>query len=292
MEKIKMNLKISDENLKSYSNELFNKIQNDSYYPELIKEGWTDLEIKNNVTKFNEYIEDLHFVEKIHTYEDCLKYNRNSRMTLVRRGKIIERDYVPLKPYLEQISYLKRFVCADFNDLPTNANIKLVTKTPKMAVWDHVKDNKWVFLKGGTRTGKSYVALSLLNYFYEKDSSFTFGFLNTIVRFKELNDIYYKDRADFNELINTYSEVDYLVLDGFGDEYKNEMIRDTILYPIILNRYAKRKTTIFTSRFSLSELTELYSFKKYSKDIIAERLFEMIKEMCDKEIDCGNLPIY
>ena len=292
MEKIKMNLKISDENLKSYSNELFNKIQNDPYYPELIKEGWTDLEIKNNIGKFNEYIEDLHLAEKIHTYEDCLALNRNSRVKLVRRGKIIERDFVPLKPYLERISYLKRFVCADFNDVSINANINLVDTKRKMAVWKNIKNNKWIFLKGGPRTGKSYIALATLNYFYEKDVSYSFGFVNTILRFKELNGVYYKDRADFNELIDAYSEVDFLVLDGFGDEYRNEMIRDTILYPIILNRYTKRKMTIFTSRFSLYELTKLYSFKKYSTDIIAERLFEMIKEMCDKEIDCGNLPIY
>ena len=108
MEKVKMNIKISNNDLKEYSNTLYNEIQNDKFFSRVKEEGWTDLEIKNNVTKFKEYLSDMHKAEDIKTYEDCLRNNMTSRLVLIRNGNIIERSYETLKPY-QDLLYL--FFC-------------------------------------------------------------------------------------------------------------------------------------------------------------------------------------
>ena len=163
MEKVKMNIKISNNDLKEYSNTLYNEIQNDKFFSRVKEEGWTDLEIKNNVTKFKEYLADMHKAEEIKTYEDCLKNNMTSRLVLVRNRNIIERSYEPLKPYQDYIDYISKFFYADFGDLPHDASFNNVIKRIKSSLGRNYKSNKWAYLSGTLRSGRSYAALAFLN---------------------------------------------------------------------------------------------------------------------------------
>lgn len=295
MEKVKMNLKISNNDLKEYSNTLYNEIQNDKFFSRVKEEGWADLEIKNNVTKFKEYLADMHKAEEIKTYEDCLKNNMTSRLVLIRNRNIIERSYEPLKPYQDYIDYISKFFYADFGDLPHDASFNNVIKRIKSSLGRNYKSNKWAYLSGTLRSGRSYAALAFLNWYYEKNKDnekIRYAFIDFPLRVKELNDLYFKNKTDFNELIDAYSNIDYLVIDNFGNEYKNELIRDGIIYPILMNRAAKKKMTIFTSDFSLSELTYLYNFKKGYPDLMAKKILELLKSTIGEETNCGNLPIY
>ena len=70
-------IKVSNNDLDEYSNELFNKVLNSKYYGLLVEEGWTNEEIKRNISKFNDYVSDLELTEKIKTYDDCVKYNKS-----------------------------------------------------------------------------------------------------------------------------------------------------------------------------------------------------------------------
>lgn len=294
MEKIKSNLNISTNDLKEYAKELYNQILNDEFYHVLVEEGWNQEEIFNNVTKFKEYLDDMHKAQNIKTFEDCLKYNMTQRLILVRNGKFIDRDYITLLPFKEYTEYLERFVARDFGSLPTDANLDKCMKKLKNGILGEFKKNKWVYLYGVQRSGRSYAALAFLNYIYKKrkDKKPTFAFIDTIYRFKFLNDLYFKDRTYFNELINSYSEVDFLVLDNFGSEFKNEIIRDTILYPIIKTRLTNSKTTIFTSDFLLDEVKALYTFSKRNRpDYINDQLFEALNKTVS-QLEVSNIPLY
>ena len=104
--------------------------------------------------------------------------------------------------------------------------------------------------------------------------------------------MYFKDRTYFNELINSYSEVDFLLFDNFGSEFKNEIIRDTILYPIIKTRLTNSKTTIFTSDFLLDEVKALYTFSKWNHpDYINDQLFEALNKAVS-QLEVSNIPLY
>ena len=61
-----------------------------------------------------------------------------------------------------------------------------------------------------------------------------------------------------NDLIN----LDLLIFDDFGNEYKNEIIRDVIVFPLINERLKKHKITCFISSYSLDEIEIMYALKE------------------------------
>ncbi len=294
MEKIKSPIKISVKDLDAYSDQLYNEILNDAFYPTLVEEGWNNLEIKKNVTKFKEYLDDMHKAKEIKTYEDCIKKNMTQRLVLVRNGTLIERNFETLKPFKDYTDFLNHFFVYDFTSLPTDANLEKCIKSLTKDINNKLKNGRWIYLYGAPRSGRSYASFALLRRLYsmKKYKNYSYGFADSILRFKQLNELYFTDKSYFNELLNQYSNVDFLVIDNFGSEYKNELIRDTILLPIIQERNAKNKLTIFTSDFNFDEVEELYTFKKYGKDIISKKIFDLIRTKCNGLVDAGSLALY
>lgn len=294
MEKIKSPIKISVKDLDAYSDQLYNEILNDEFYPTLVEEGWNNLEIKKNVTKFKEYLDDMHKAKEIKTYEDCIKKNMTQRLVLVRNGTLIERNFETLKPFKDYTDFLNHFFVYDFTSLPTDANLEKCIKSLTKDINNKLKNGRWIYLYGAPRSGRSYASFALLRRLYsmKKYKNYSYGFADSILRFKQLNELYFTDKSYFNELLNQYSNVDFLVIDNFGSEYKNELIRDTILLPIIQERNAKNKLTIFTSDFNFDEVEELYTFKKYGKDIISKKIFDLIRTKCNGLVDAGSLALY
>lgn len=291
MEKVHLNFEISNNDLEDYKKELYGKILNSEYFEILIKEGFTKEEIFNNVSKFNDYINDCEISKKIKTYADCVAFNKFDRLVLRKEGNIIERDFEPLEPYKKHLEFLKKFIVKDFPDELDDAYFLNVRQGVKKSISEKIKSNKWVYLYGAIRSGRTYAAVSVINrkYINEIDS---IAFLNCPKRFKELLDLYFNDRVYFNEVFESYVNADYLVLDDFGSEYKNEALRDSILIPLLKERILNDRLTTFTSDFKLSEITELYSFSKSGSNILVKQFIDLLKSKIDKEILVSNLSLY
>ena len=91
--------------------------------------------------------------------------------------------------------------------------------------------------------------------------------------------------------LELYSNIPILVLDDFGNEFKNDFVRDAILFPILSTRASKRLLTIFTSDFTISDIEALYSNTKAGA-IRAKQIAKLIQSMCDEEISLGDISIY
>ena len=83
-----------------------------------------------------------------------------------------------------------------------------------------------------------------------------------------------------------------VVFDDFGSEYKNELIRDNIIIPILKNRAKQNKITIFTSDFSLKEIQQLYSFSRSGNDIMANQLRAILDSKIEKTIPINKVSLY
>lgn len=296
MEKInieKMQEYIGKDSLDEYRNELFNRVYMSKYYALIKEEGFTDQEIKDNVTKFNDYVNDLAKASKIKTYEDCVKYQMEQRVVLHKNqfGRI-EKDYVPLEPYIEHLNYLSSFVARDFDESFYKANwMKDIDKRARNFIGIEIKNNNWVYIDGPLRSGRTYAAIALTNYKYVS-KGFKIAFLNCPKRFKELTDAFFKDKADFNDMMEEYSNLEYLVLDDFGSEFKNELIRDNIVLPLLKNRLENNKLTIFTSDFSVREVTKLYSFSRNGEDIIATQMARILESKISQPFKINKISVY
>ena len=291
MEKVRLTLKISNNDLDEYRKELFNKILNDPNYKVIVDEGFSNEEIYKNVTKFDEFLEDLKIAQKIKTYDDCKAFNKFERIILYRNGDIIEKQFIPLIPYQDYLDAIKKFVIRDIPSGDEEAKWKDLPTGIKKFIAQKVKENKWVYLYGAVRSGRSYAASAMANHKYIKECE-TIAFLNCPLRFKELSELYFKDSPYFKELMNEYSNVDYLVLDDFGSEYKNELIRDSILIPLLKARITNKKITSFTSDFKIDDVRRLYTFKKDNNTIMLDQLMDLLQNNCGKEIITSNLTLY
>lgn len=286
-----MTLKISNNDLEDYRKELYNKILNDENYKVIVEQGFTNEEIYNNVTKFDEFLNDLKIAQKIKTYDDCKAFDKFERVILFRNGDIIEKQYIPLTPYQDYLDALSKFVIRDIPSGDEEAKWEDLSKGLKKFISLKIKENKWVYLYGAVRSGRSYAASAMINRKY-KDECKSIAFLNCPLRFKELSELYFKDSVYFKELMNEYSNVDYLVLDDFGSEYKNELIRDSILIPLLKARILNKKITSFTSDFKIEDIKKLYIFKKDNNTIMLEQLMDMLQNNCGKEIITSTLSLY
>lgn len=292
MEQLEAHLDFSNDSLKEYQKEVYTAIINDDDYPILVKEGYSNQEIFDNVMKFKEYLEDIKKARKIKTYEDCKKYNMTQRLILIRNGKIIERDYIPLEPYLKHCDYLYSFFERDFDEKFEKAKFEDVPVGPRNVIFKELKEGNWIYLSGPLRSGRTYSAIATINKFFANEKYSPIGFLNTPLRVKELNDLYFKNKTEFKETLEAYSNMSVLVLDDFGSEYKNELIRDNIVIPILKNRAKLNLITIFTSDFNLKEIQQLYSFSRSGNDIMANQLRSILDSKIKGTIKINNVSLY
>lgn len=152
------------------------------------------------------------------------------------------------------------------------------------------ESGRWIYVRGGHRVGKSFLMATLVNDFIaiKKEQA---AFINSATRIKELNDLAFNDKERFAKSIVELSNVPLLVFDDFGNEYKNDYVRDTIVLPILIERAKNRKLTFFTSDFSIIEIGQLYETSKAGA-IRARQLTRLLKEMAEEEFDLSGVSAY
>lgn len=143
-----------------------------------------------------------------------------------------------------------------------------------------VSEKDWVegsFIYGPNGTGKTTMAIYMLlqeakmSYIY-RHGGFKIAFITTselLLKFRET----YTKNSDISEkeILDTYSNVDLLVLDDFGVEKTTDWSYQ-MLYILINRRYENMKKTIITSNFTLEQLAE-----KLGDDRIPSRIQGMCK---------------
>lgn len=295
MEKLKFNKFIDDVDLDEYIKVSYNSILNDAeFYEVLIKSGFNNSDIKNNLSKFIEYQKSFKLAKKIRSYDDCVKLNSFENLILIKDGDDVEKRYEPFKPVSDMIQYRSLFVIKDFeSEFDTISWKDCDNKSAKSEINNRFKKDKWCFLYGSSRTGKSYLSIAFLNGFNRKKNN-TVGFMNANSGFKKLQDLYFsnfkKDKEEYAHFFDSLCECELLVIDDFGNEYKNEIVRDCIVFPLIQNRSKNSKMTIFTSNYSIYEISKMYSLGKEIGEIKANQMKNLLLQMCEKEINFGNTP--
>ena len=133
------------------------------------------------------------------------------------------------------------------------------------------------FLHGPVGSGKTTQALFMLLE-EMKQQFITHELVSDKYIFISVPELLFQIKQTYNktnsmteeEIIEKYSEADFLILDDFGVERTTDWSFQ-LLYIIINRRYDNMKKTVFTSNFSLGELAERLG---------DERLTSRIQHMC------------
>lgn len=299
MEKINVNLNI--ESSQQELEKMYDEVVNSPIgMQELKKMGIIEEKIKDNIVKIYDFVKDIEYCSSCPGVKKCKKNNPLLCTKLTYFNGFVERQLEPCKHLLEQVKYEGRFCFKDFDEKFDNISIKdknfdfgkkraTIFKEFQSILKSNQK--KWLFLSGKPQTGKTYLSIALLNYaltFKKVDGKI--GFINTSFRFKELNDYSYSNKEEFNSMMQSLSNCEILIMDDFGNEFKNDFIRDGILFSILSNRSNKKLLTIFTSNFDIDEVVEMYSTSK-AGGIRARQIGRILKENC-LLFNLGELSIY
>ena len=152
----------------------------------------------------------------------------------------------------------------------------------------------WLYIHGGIATGKTFLIVAGLNQVIDAKPNTRVGVISFPLLTADLaNVIFDKTQPNtFNEVMHAISNLDYLVLDDFGNGVNSAFVRDSILMPILEYRAKNKLVTIFCSRFSPSELIILFSESTKQPQIKNRLLKDLLNISLKKSriINIGNFP--
>lgn len=297
MEKIKINMQIDDD-------EKILSSMKQAYYdcPEAVKYcseiGISQSEAEDNITKLYDFVCDKNYCKNCPGMNKCQKNNPLLISKPVYKNGVVSIQMSPCKEFIRQMRFEKQFL---IRDCPTEwlekklRDVKQNTLSKKKAVKKYIDylnqiDSGWIYSYGGIGAGKSFLGAVMAADAATRDLGSVL-FLDSTKRFRELVDLSYKKTNEFQETLDKYCDAKVLVLDNFGNEFKNDFVRDAIVYPIIANRASKNLFTIIISDFTIKEIETLYSTSK-SSEIRAKQIAKILKSKCDEEINFDGVKTF
>ncbi|MGI6714270.1 MAG: ATP-binding protein [Bacilli bacterium] len=255
--------------------------------------------IARNLVTISDYLSAYKVCKECPGLEKCPNLFQHLEMDLINDHGVLERVYRPCRlmvPFTRDKSkqQLFDFPTSWFKSTLTNGEEQVdVNKNRLPFIQAALKllqgDKGWIYLYGKPRMGKSYLAAALANELYRLDQDVIFLDMNT--RVKELADTQFTDKDDFNMMLERYIAVDFLILDDFGNEYKSDYIRDTIVLPLLNARVKDKKVTIFTSEFTIEQIGMMYATSKQGTPR-AEQLASLLQAMTRGEIELKGIAVY
>lgn len=285
--------------MKKLIEELVTALREDTEVYEKIKPlGLTNGEVRENIGRLTDYREDFHVCQNCPGYEKCPKINKHISMYVAKDGNYITTKWEPCKKAIEEALIDSKYLFKDFPNEWKKSTLKKLdlseNRRPVIKEFINIvkgKSNRWIYVTGNHKVGKSYLLVTFANEFIAMGLG-KVGVINAVTKFKELADISFQDKEYFKNQIEMLMNVPLLVIDDFGEEYKNEFIRDQIVIPILSERNHNNRPTFFSSDFTINEIRRLYSVGKNGGEIRAKQLEKILLEMCEKEFDLTGASIY
>lgn len=294
MEKLKVNLSLdgSENEFVEMKKTLYK--EHEDVIEQLKAINVSDEIIDKNIAKIFDYAIDKKYCQNCKGQKECKKQNPLLTSELYFDGKFIEQRYSPCKEVLVDMVAANNFLINDMNDANISANVMCLDKNKKdparkINEFFTKKQSNWIYLTGNLRTGRSYLASSFANKAAKKSVG-TICFIDVPFRFKELYDKSFNNLSEYSSMLEAIKTCDVLVLDDFGNEIKNDYIRDGILNLILTARADKKLLTIITSDYTIDEIETLYATSKAGA-IRAKQIKNLLKTNCEV-FDLGSISIY
>lgn len=225
--------------------------------------------------EFLDYNDDYHMCHHCSSLEQCSKDNQGMKKNLVYRdgeiilelssceyGKKLEKKRLLLEKFqLSNVS--EALMLTDFKSLDIVKNIENLTPNCQYAIafiqkYLNQPTYQGLFLHGEIGSGKTTLLAGLMNALAKQGKNI--GFIHFPTYLIDL-------KASFSTGDNEYAmehlmKVDYLLLDGIGEENITAWSRDEILLTVLSYRLLNHLPTFFTSLYGYKDLENVYTIKK------------------------------
>lgn len=298
--KNKYNKIYTHEEIEQFKSKAIENLRNDTeVYQEIKKMGAKTSHVNEYLSFFLDFQEDFNYCKNCPGYDKCEKVPCHLKLNLIIDNEFVERKYTmcEVAAIREQINN-KYLICdvpetwksARFQQIkPLKSRQQILDSCIKVL---NGKDRKWLYVSGNPSSGKSYILVALVNELVQSKNEGPVAVIDCATRIKELNDLSFSDKNGFQELFNQLNEVPILLLDNFGAEYKNDYIRDTIIYPLLSYRKKNNLLTLFSSNFTLEDIQTLYSTKGKMSELMAKQLVTLIRDSSKEPISLISKSVF
>ncbi|MFQ9633780.1 MAG: ATP-binding protein [Coprobacillus cateniformis] len=228
--------------------------------------------------EFLDYNDDYQLCQGCQSLQNCRKDNQGMKKNLVYRdGEVIlELESCLYGKALERRRLLlEKFVITNVNDdilLTDLTSLEIVKKANSLSpngqnTLGHIlkylqePNDKGLFLHGEMGTGKTTLLAGLMNSLAKKGKEI--GFIHFPTYLIDLKASF--STGDTEYAMERLMKVDYLLLDGIGEENVTVWSRDEILLTILSYRLLNHLPTFFTSMYGYKDLKRSILLKKVMK---------------------------
>ena len=198
---------------------------------------------------------------------ECEKKNERREWELMRRdarvGSLVEKSGLSKR--------LRSYTFSNFKPYVSPEAARAVERVEEyLGSWEENKEEgKGLYLCGGVGTGKTHLAVAVLNEVVRKKRVPSL-FVTVPELLDNLREAYNKPGRDLDEWMDAVQNADFLVLDDLGSERVTEWVRERI-FVIVNHRYREQLPTVFTSNVGPKDLAEQ----------LGERTASRIIAMCE-----------
>ena len=294
-----MKPKAIHEDLSPFEEEALQNLKNDPVVYKIISEQLhlSVAEVRLALATLIDYQEDVHYCENCPGLEACAKLYPKHVMTLHKEGHFVERAFEPCKKQEKKDEASMLYALRDFNDEWLDKDLRNVDKSAGrkeivslMARIAKGESDRWIYLYGNHRSGKSFFAATFANTLGSKAGYRGMCFCSASSLIDELKRRSFDDKKGFETMMQTLEQAPLLVLDEFGNEFKSDFVFSSILFPLIHFRAQEGKLTVFTSDFKIDEVISMYSPK--IGPARAKQFNDLLLGQCKKEFDISGAPLY
>ena len=280
--------KISND-VKSLNLKNFNIAMEDKEFANLVyRLDMPKEEIVKYTTKLQSTVRELKNCKNCKNLKTCLNDVCGYVNFPSKKGDAFIFSYTPCKYKKEHDKYKSNVVYYETSSKLKEARMKdiYIDDNARTTLLKYVKEfmgdpknKKGIYLNGSFGSGKSYIMNAVLNELSRKNYKCVSVYYPNLL--KRLKDSFNSKNESFEQMYNELEMCDVLLIDDIGAENNTPWARDEVLGSLLQSRMDNKKTTFFTSNFSLDELEQHLSETSSSIDKIkARRIIERIKELC------------
>ena len=250
-------------------------LSQEKHIQDFFKDNYLDMSLMQDYwVELLDYNDDFKTCLHCPSLEHCPKDNQGMRKKLAYYDQeiIIELQSCQYgKQWEEKRNLLNQFVITNVNEslLLTDINRLDILKKEKLTTNEKValaqikKYSKeptetGLFLHGEMRTGKTTLLAALMNALAKEKKEI--GFIHFPTFLIDLKASFSSKESDNS--LDKLMKVDYLLLDGIGEENVTQWSRDEVLLTILSYRLLNHLPTFFNSMYGYKELNKVYTIKK------------------------------
>lgn len=297
MQKINVNVSLTPKQLEERKNLGEKLVQDKRVQTFLAENNQTNDLVFEKVSMFETWCHNLDKCVNCPGLHAC-KQDENGYVLSLEIDPIINFELKPCryqKEKIEQTSHKKYYVMQDIHDEYLMAEVtklhdlkgdpEYIKSVKNLPIWLN-NPKRGLYLYGSLGTGKTYLAMAILNYFAKQKKKVAFvNCPNFAYQFYSSYTEDDKREVKLEQLRNAYC----IVLDDIGAETYSSYFRDEILFPLLNDRMEKHKLTLFTSNHDLNALSNHFRFNQKGDDeaLKSKRLIERIERLADTLLISG-----